>query len=200
MHKKSSTVRVRHALSIQRIYHALMPILLFSACVLAQAVASAAPPPEGDDDVVCPSFDPGASPFLLPDLGPFETKPAGAIPGAFTVSTTGEAVYSMPLMVPPGRADMQPSPALTYNSAGGDGVLGMGFSLSGFSVITHCPKNLAQDGEIKGVRYDPFDPSSARQKFGHVLGPLIPTNHDRLRAVGKPAACRAADGTAKAVA
>ena len=47
--------------------------------------------------------------------------------------------------------------ALTYSSAGGDGVLGRGFSLTGASAITRCPKNLEQDGEIRGVRYDAGD-------------------------------------------
>ena len=146
----------------QRVYRALMPFLLFVACVLVDIGAGAAPwPGGGGGDVVCPSYDANASPFVLPDLGPFETIPAGTVPGVFNVSTTGEAIYSMPLAVPPGRADMQPSPTLTYNSAGGDGLLGMGFSVSGFSVVTHCPKNLAQDGEIKGVSYGELDPSDA---------------------------------------
>jgi Salmonella virulence plasmid 65kDa B protein len=56
---------------------------------------------------------------------------AGAIQGSFAVSSTGEGTYVLPLILPPGAAGMQPSPAVAYNSASGDGMLGMGFSLYG---------------------------------------------------------------------
>ncbi|WP_420878113.1 hypothetical protein [Sorangium cellulosum] len=36
-------------------------------------------------------------------------------------------------------------------------MLGAGFSIAGLSAITRCPKSLAQDGEIRGVRYDGDD-------------------------------------------
>ncbi|MCK6591909.1 MAG: hypothetical protein L6Q76_30520 [Polyangiaceae bacterium] len=52
---------------------------------------------------------------------------------------------------------MEPSISLTYSSGGGNGVVGMGFAISRGSAITRCPSNLAQDGEIREVRYDEFD-------------------------------------------
>jgi len=55
----------------------------------------------------------------------------------------------------PGGA-VQPSISLTYSSAGGSGVVGVGFSITGGSAITRCPSTLA-DGEIREVRYDSFD-------------------------------------------
>ncbi|MEO5725627.1 MAG: SpvB/TcaC N-terminal domain-containing protein, partial [Byssovorax sp.] len=82
---------------------------------------------------------------------------AGAIQGSFAVASTGEATYTLPLVVPPGAAGMQPSLAIAYNSASGDGMLGMGFSLSGFSAVTRCPRTMAQDGQVRGVRYDDQD-------------------------------------------
>ena len=63
----------------------------------------------------------------------------------------------MPLMAVPGRKGIEPTLTLTYDSAGGDGVLGMGFSLSGASAITRCPQNLTDDGEVRAVRDDPQD-------------------------------------------
>jgi RHS repeat-associated protein len=86
-----------------------------------------------------------------------ETVAAGGAPGSFSITSTGEASFVMPLVTPPGRAGIEPQIALTYSSSGGDGVLGRGFSITGSSAITRCPKNLTQDGEIRGVRYDAGD-------------------------------------------
>src|SRR5262245_44169410 len=70
------------------------------------------------------------------DLPPDITLSAGTMRGAFSVSATGEAIYTLPLVVPPGRAGMQPSLALTYDSAIGDGgPAGKGFSISGLSTV-----------------------------------------------------------------
>jgi hypothetical protein len=59
--------------------------------------------------------------------------------------------YSMPITVPPGRAGMQPALAVTYTSSEAEGALGVGFALSGLSAIARCPRNLAQDGEVRAV-------------------------------------------------
>src|SRR5258706_8660899 len=107
-------------------------------------------------DVTCPSFDPSKSP-LPADLPPADTVAAGTMAGSFSVSHTGEATYTLPLVVPPGRAGMEPRLSVTYSSAAGQGILGMGFSLQGFSAITRCPSNLAQDGTVRGVQYDSED-------------------------------------------
>ena len=78
-------------------------------------------------------------------------------PGQFSVSETGAAVYTIPIQVPPGTAGMSPKLALVYNSQAGNGLLGMGWSLSGLSAITRCPRTLAQDGVRGGVNYDAND-------------------------------------------
>ncbi|MEO7589662.1 MAG: hypothetical protein ABI134_00500, partial [Byssovorax sp.] len=39
----------------------------------------------------------------------------------------------------------------------GDGMLGMGFSVSGLSAITRCSRTMAQDNQIRSVRYDQHD-------------------------------------------
>jgi hypothetical protein len=65
----------------------------------------------------------------------------------------------MPLVVPP-SSGVGPSLAVSYSSNGGDGVLGMGFSISGASSIVRCPKTRAIDGpdaEIGTVHYDADD-------------------------------------------
>jgi hypothetical protein len=82
---------------------------------------------------------------------------AGSTPGTFKVSETGAATYTIPITVPPGAAGMTPNLALVYNSQGGNGVLGMGWSLSGLSAITRCPATYAQDGFKGGINYDAND-------------------------------------------
>ena len=114
------------------LYRAFFPIVLVLACVLGGAAC------RGDDPIAPPG-----STIVLDDS---DASPVvGTIQGAFAVSSTGEATYTLPLVVPPGAAGMQPSLAVEYNSASGDGMLGVGFSLAGLSAVTRCPLTVAQD-------------------------------------------------------
>ncbi|WP_437631954.1 RHS repeat-associated core domain-containing protein [Sorangium sp. So ce854] len=139
---------------------ALIPLLMFLACVLAQGGCQCIfddpplKPPQGV--VACRSQGTHgpATPRPAPEV---ETVAAGTIPGTFSISSTGEAVYTMDLTTVPSRVGMGPRLQLVYRSDAGDGVLGAGFSIAGLSAITPCPKNLAQDAEIRAVRYDGED-------------------------------------------
>ena len=71
---------------------------------------------------------------------------AGRTPGTFAVTQAGAATYTIPLWTPPGVGEVQLKLALVYNSRGGNGVLGQGWSLQGLSAITRCNRTLAQDG------------------------------------------------------
>ncbi|WP_158658031.1 RHS repeat-associated core domain-containing protein [Agarilytica rhodophyticola] len=77
----------------------------------------------------------------------------GAIAGNGGVSG-GQASYSMPVSLPPGRAGMQPSVAIQYSSQGGNSALGMGFSLSATSSIGRCGATIIHDGIRRAVTYD----------------------------------------------
>ena len=81
----------------------------------------------------------------------------GATPGSHQVSPSGAFTYTIPIAVPPGTAGIEPKLSLSYNSQGGNGLLGMGWSLAGLSVIHRCPKTMVQDGVIGGVNYNAND-------------------------------------------
>lgn len=80
-----------------------------------------------------------------------------AIPGKFAVSQIGAATYTIPIQVPPGVVGMEPKLALSYNSRAGNGILGVGWSLTGLPTITRCPRTTPQDGVKGGVAYDAND-------------------------------------------
>ena len=75
---------------------------------------------------------------------------AGTLPGSASVNPSGAVTYSIPVSAPPGTAGMQPSLALSYSSQAGRGILGTGWSLSGFSTIHRCPASVVIDG-FKGT-------------------------------------------------
>lgn len=75
-----------------------------------------------------------------------------SINGSFGVGAGGAAEYSIPIPLPKGTRGMVPSLSLDYSSHAGNGLLGVGWSLSGFSSITRGPSQVLQDG-----RYDPVD-------------------------------------------
>ncbi|RKG98486.1 RHS repeat-associated core domain-containing protein, partial [Corallococcus carmarthensis] len=82
---------------------------------------------------------------------------AGTLKGQAGVSSDGSATYSLPLWVTPGRAGMQPSLSLQYKSSHPDGLLGVGWSVSGLSQITRCPRTVAQDGFSQPVTFTAAD-------------------------------------------
>ncbi|MRX27041.1 SpvB/TcaC N-terminal domain-containing protein [Kangiella sp. HZ709] len=95
----------------------------------------------------------------IPDAPGFsDTSPlygdtnVGAVEGSGGVSG-GAANYSIPIVAPPGRAGMQPSVSLSYSSRSGNGIAGVGWSLSAGSSIHRCSATHAQDVYTKAVTY-----------------------------------------------
>lgn len=84
-------------------------------------------------------------------------QPFATTSGEFAVSESGSATFNVPIHVPPGAGDLAPKLALSYNSLAGNGPLGVGWSLSGLSSITRCPRTQAQDGARGAVRFDAND-------------------------------------------
>lgn len=82
---------------------------------------------------------------------------AGMSQGTFDVDSNGQATYKIPLDLPPGIANFQPSLALAYSHRQPNGVMGVGWSLSGLSAITRVKATYAVDGFNGAVAYGPDD-------------------------------------------
>lgn len=73
----------------------------------------------------------------------------GVTTGSHGVTRTGTATYDIPLVLPPDR--LTPSIGISYNHGRGNGLLGLGFAISGFSSIQRCGFTIAQDGVASPV-------------------------------------------------
>ena len=93
----------------------------------------------------------------IPALSLPPHTPVGALKGSFSVGGDGSASYSIPIDLPKGTSGMEPILSLGYSSNGGNGILGLGFSLSGLQSITRGPSSLKKDGKIDGVDFDVDD-------------------------------------------
>ncbi len=83
---------------------------------------------------------------VITSFGDFGQYEVGSTNAEFQVDPSGTANYSIPLYTPPGIGDMQPTLSINYGSQGSNGLLGVGFTVSGLSTVTRCPKTRAQDG------------------------------------------------------
>jgi len=81
-----------------------------------------------------------------------QTIVVGSTEGVFDVSDLGAANYTIPINIPNGVGGMQPSLSLNYNSNGGNGIMGMGWSLSAVSAITRVANNIYHDKKVTGVK------------------------------------------------
>ena len=86
----------------------------------------------------------------------FAATQVGLMPGEYAVEQ-GAARYTIPIDAPEGLAGLRPELAITYSSQSGDGPLGVGWSISGLSIIHRCPRTKAQDGAIAGIKFDSTD-------------------------------------------
>ncbi|MDQ2643215.1 MAG: hypothetical protein M3020_05345, partial [Myxococcota bacterium] len=89
---------------------------------------------------------------VVAPLEPQATDGVGAVDGRFAVSESGAATYTIPILVPPGRAGVEPSLRLVYDGSRTNGDLGMGWRIDGLSSIAMCPRTVALDGFV-----EPFD-------------------------------------------
>lgn len=81
----------------------------------------------------------------------------GTLPGALNVDHNGGATFNVAIDVPPGIAGAAPQLGFGYTSLAANGPLGVGWALSGTSVIERCASTLAQDGFLGGVTFSDGD-------------------------------------------
>ncbi len=104
-----------------------------------------------DEAILPPSYI--EDPIVVNDRELDYSKAVGTIAGSHSVSLSGAVNYQMPVSIPPGVNGLQPNISLVYNSQGGNGLLGVGWNLSGLSAISRVPQTYYHDGSIKGVDF-----------------------------------------------
>lgn len=91
---------------------------------------------------------------IVVDVPQLENAEGGSLPGKLMATPNGTAAYAIPLQLPPGTAGMVPSLSLVYDSAGPNGVAGLGWRVAGASSIERCGRNIASDGTADAVRFE----------------------------------------------
>ena len=85
------------------------------------------------------------------------SKAVGSIPITSGISPSGSATFQVPIDIYPGPNSIQPQLALVYNSLGGNGELGMGWSVSGIPTITRAGKSIHYDNKAEGITLNKDD-------------------------------------------
>lgn len=92
------------------------------------------------------------SPMFIGSATAFDV--VGELKGQFAVSPQGSATYSIPIELPEGQGGIKPDLGLSYDSNGGNGPLGVGWSIQGLSQITRCNATTEDDGFRSAQHYD----------------------------------------------
>lgn len=121
----------------------LLPTLILGSIIITSFIPSPFSSTLNDDPI--------AFPKLLP------TDSVGTLHGSFSVDGNGAANYSIPIEVPPGINGVQPQLSIAYSSQKKNGILGVGWSLSGLSSIRRVGRNIATDGTRGSVNLNQLD-------------------------------------------
>lgn len=82
-----------------------------------------------------------------------DTDGSGSTSGSLSISLTGAANYSIPIMVPPGIKDVAPNVSISYTSQGANGLAGWGWNISGLSTISRIPATKYYDNKQDGIDF-----------------------------------------------
>lgn len=92
-------------------------------------------------------------------LSDLETRdgslPVANIPHNVSVTPMGSTSINIPFQLPAGAGGFGPNLSLSYDSHGPDGVLGVGWALTGLSMITRGNKSLFHDGQVNPMNANP---------------------------------------------
>jgi RHS repeat-associated protein len=81
----------------------------------------------------------------------------GTISGSSGVSEAGAAQYVIPINLPPGTAGIQPNIIISYNSQGGNGILGNSFQFDCLSAIQRTGPAYYLEGKQGRILFDSHD-------------------------------------------
>ncbi|RKI39451.1 DUF1308 domain-containing protein [Corallococcus sp. AB004] len=146
--------------------------LFFYGAQLLGGCLSAPTSSEGTDGlsrsrsrVVSASIPFELGPDTILDTGTSGGDVPGITPFVADVTQNGSASVTVPLWVPAGRAGIQPSLSIVYDSQGSDGLLGPGFNLSGLSQISLCPNSFARDEKTIAIDFSPDMALPVRDRY-----------------------------------
>lgn len=98
-----------------------------------------------------------AMPGLAQGYQPVLGDTSGYTEGGFAVTDGGASTYRFSPVITPGTAALQPTISFAYNSQGGNGLMGLGWSIEGLSTISRAAQTKSQDGRIKGISFSNTD-------------------------------------------
>jgi|GEM_PF-1703743 len=111
--------------------------------------------------------------------------------GSATVTETGAAVYNVPITVAAGIGGLQPHLSITCNTQGGNGLLGMAFSLQGLSAITRTSRTWEQDHGVNPINGCPSNSVENAVNFNFLDqyaldGEKLRITYDTIPTIGWP--------------
>lgn len=77
--------------------------------------------------------------------------------GALDISENGQAIYTVPIALPPSLHNVGPTINLTYASGQLNGIAGMGWNISSISYIARVATRFDLEGYVDGVDFDSND-------------------------------------------
>jgi len=86
------------------------------------------------------------------NVSPYDIKQ-----GSFAVDANGQATYNLPIKMPPGINGFQPDLGVSYGHQGLNGLMGVGWNLTGLSAISLTKAIVATDGYNGAINYDAND-------------------------------------------
>ena len=90
---------------------------------------------------------------LPPDVSSVMDYPVAGLPVNAGVTPLGAATFTVPIEIPPGVGLAVPELSVSYSSLSGNGLLGLGCTLQGMSVITRSAKDVFHDNIASGISY-----------------------------------------------